>query len=52
MSEENSCTFEAWLSVTIPHTQNSADVRSSMQFDILFDKHSPLNLTSGVACTV
>ena len=30
-SEENVCTFEAWLSVTIPRSQNSADIRSSMQ---------------------
>ena len=51
-SEENACTFEEWLSVTIPSTQNSVDVRSSMQFDILSAKHSPLNLTSGIACTM
>ena len=30
-SEENVCTLEAWLSVTIPRLQNSADIRSSMQ---------------------
>ena len=52
--EENACTFEEWLSVTIPRTQNSTGVRSSMQFDILPGNfiYSPLNLTSGRACTM
>ena len=49
-NEENPCTFEEWLSVMIPRTQNSADARSSMQFDILSSNHLPLNITSGRAC--
>ena len=44
--------LKRWLPVTISRTQNSADVRSSMQFDILSANHSPLNLTSGIACTM
>ena len=48
MSEENACTFEASLSVKIPRKQNSADVRSSVQFDILSGNHSPPNLTSEI----
>ena len=48
VSEENACTFEASLSVKIPRKQNSADVRSSVQFDILSGNHSPPNLTSEI----